>query len=159
MGKLTFVIIAQFAIGALLWLSGYAPLIFSDFANEFFGQAGYQTSNVTANISESFTPTPPTQFDPTSSTGFFTVFLILFGTGAAAGIVASFITGGNFAVIYLIPAAIIIPLIFVLFSPLATIAAILMAVPATFPIGVIIMAFFTILNMIGLMEWIRGGEL
>lgn len=162
MGKLTWVIMVEFAVSALLWLSGTSPVIFADFSNTFLTVAGYQGTNVTANINGSYVPGGLTQVSNGQVPGsnlYFGMFLILFGTGVGSSIVASFIGGSNFATIYLIPAAIVIPLLFILLSPISTICAILLVNPLTFPIGIIIFAFFTIMNMLGLFEWIRGNEL
>ena len=156
MGKLTFVLIAEAFISAMLWLSGISPL-YSQFLQYFTPGTGIVVENFTA-VGGNYTVAPQSSISYTS--------LLVFGAFGAAGIIITgfiassvFGSSGGFSVIYTIPALIAFGLIVVLFSPIVTLSLLLLADTALSPFGWLLLGSFIILNGIGIIDFIRGGEM
>jgi hypothetical protein len=65
---------------------------------------------------------------------------------------------GGFSQIYIIPAVLIVGMLFFILSPITSITMVLIGDPLTAPVGWILLGFFAVVTALGIVEFIRGGE-
>jgi hypothetical protein len=158
--KLTFVLVMEFAISMLLWLTGIQPMAFTLFAG-FVSGATLNSTNI-GNLPNITSPNQ-TMIMGDVTTVNYSGSTFLFGILSAVGLTALISTiisviASGFGVIYLLPAAMGVTLLVFLLSPITTIIGVLLVNQYTWAIGIILLTFFLTMTILGLLELIRGGE-
>lgn len=160
MATLRFILMAEIFISALLWMSGVQPQAVTIFST-LSGLIGSQTGlNSTMNTTDSSSaPIVPSPSSINTNTAIFGIIGIITGATVGTIIMSTLFGGSSFSVIYAIPAIIIGVLLTFFLSPITSLC--LMVVGAQFPfsmVGWLMLVFFEGMTIIGVIDFIRGGE-
>lgn len=139
----------------MLFLFGI-PSPFTDMFSQAVTNTTYVLPNITANSTGTIAPI--TSIDYTKSNFFFNLFFVLGATAIVGGILA-WVLGTNFGMVYVIPAIIIANLLFFTLSPIGTICNVLTQDPNLSILGWFLFMLFGIVNILGVYEFTRGGEM